>query len=110
MPTRREGIHLEHMIDRQPLIALQPSIQKLITSLAQDCVVHLNEEATHTDCYALDTPRVDQALFSLESEFSSSFVDRTCLEKAAKKSAARVARRNVVYNDTVCTTPFFLRP
>jgi hypothetical protein len=91
------------MIDRQSLIALQPSVQKLITSLAQDCVVHLNEEATHTDAYALDAPRVDQALFNLESEFSSSFIDQKFLEKATEKSNARVARRDVVYNDTVCT-------
>lgn len=92
------------MIDRQSLIFLQPSIQKLITSLAQDCLVHLNEEATHTDGYALDTPRVDQASFDLESEFSSFFVDRKFLEKATENSAARVVRRNLVYHDTVCTT------
>ncbi|KAF8807254.1 hypothetical protein BYT27DRAFT_7189352 [Phlegmacium glaucopus] len=79
----------------------KPSVQKLITNLAQDCVVHLNEEATHTDCYALDTPRVDQASFDLESEFSSSFVDRKLLEKAVEKSITRVVRRDTVYNDTV---------
>ena len=93
------------MIDRQSLIALQPSVQKLITSLAQDCVVHLNEEATHTDAYALDAPRVDQALFNLESEFSSSFIDQKFLEKATEKSNVRVARRDVVYDDTVITLP-----
>lgn len=104
MPTRREGIHLECVIDRGQLIALQPSIQKLITSLAQDCLVHLNEEATNADGYTLETPRVDQALSDLESEFSSSFVDRKLLEVGAEKSTARVVRRDVVYNDTVCTT------
>jgi len=67
-------------------------------------VVHLNEEATLTDGYVLDTPRVDQALFDLESEFSSSFVDRKFLKKATEKSITRVVRRDVVYNDTVCTT------
>ena len=104
MPTRREGIHLECMIDRQPLIVLQPSVQKLITSLAQDCVLHLSEEATHTNGYTLDAPQVDQALFDLESEFSTSFVDRNFLTKAMEKSTARVLGRNVVYNNTVCTT------
>ena len=104
MPAWREGIHLECIIDRQPLIVLQPSIQKLITSLAQDCVLHLNEEATHTDGYTLDTSRVDQALFDLESEFSTFFVDRKFLTKATEKSAVRNIKRNVVYNDTVWTT------
>ena len=110
MPTRREGIHLECTIDRQPLNVLQPSVQKLITSLAQDCVLHLDEEATHTVGYTLDTPRVDQALFDLESEFSTSFVDRTFLTKTVEKSTVRVIRRNIVYNDTVCTTSLFLQP
>ena len=97
------GVH-----DRSPVTnCLQPSIQKLITSLAQDCVLHLNEEATHIDAYVLETPRVDQALCDLENEFSTSFVNRNFLKKATEKSAARVIRRGVVYNDTVChsTTP-----
>jgi proteasome activator subunit 4 len=71
-------------------------------------MLHLNEEAAHVDAYVLETPRVDQALFDLESEFSSSFVDRNLLEKATEKSKARVIRRNVVYNNTVCTTTLFL--
>ena len=89
---------------------LQPSIQKLVTSLAQDCMRNINEEATHVDAYVLETPQVDQALFDLENEFSTSFVDRNFLEKATEKSKARVIRRDVVYNDTVCATPLFLQP
>jgi proteasome activator subunit 4 len=97
------------MHDRSPVTnCLQPSIQKLVASLAQECMLHLNEEAAHVDAYVLETPRVDQALFDLESEFSSSFVDRNLLEKATEKSKARVIRRNVVYNNTVCTTTLFL--
>jgi proteasome activator subunit 4 len=73
-------------------------------------MVHLSEEAMHMDAYALDTPRVDQALLDLESEFSTSFVDQNFLKKATEKSKARVIRRDVVYNDTVCATPLFLQP
>ena len=99
------------MHDRSPATnGLQPSVQKLITSIAQDCVLHLNEEATHIDAYALETPRVDQALFDLENEFSTSFVDRNFLKNATEKSTARVIRRNIVYNDTVCATRLFLQP
>ena len=96
------------MIDRQFTNCLQPSVQKLVTSLSQDCMLHLNEEATHIDAYVLETPRVDQALFDLESEFSTSFVDRDVLGKAIEKSKARVIRRDVVYNDTVWATPLWL--
>lgn len=71
-------------------------------------MIHLNEEATHIDAYVLETPRVDQALFNLESEFSTSFVDQDLLKKATEKSKARVIRRDAVYNDTVCATPLFL--
>lgn len=99
------------MHNRSPVTnCLQPSVQKLVTSLAQDCMIHLNEEATHIDAYVLETPQVDQALFDLESEFSASFVDRDFLKKATEKSEARVIRRDVVYNDTVCATPLFLQP
>lgn len=99
------------MHDRSPVTnCQQPSIQKLVASLAQDCMLYLNEEATHIDAYVLETPRVDQALFDLESEFSSSFVDRNLLKEATEKSKARVIRRDVVYNDTVCATSRFLQP
>ena len=99
------------MYDRSPVTnCLQPSVQKLVTNLAQDCLVHLSEEAIHTDAYVLDTPRVDQALFDLESEFSTSFVDQNLLRKATEKSKARVIRRDAVYNDTVCAIPLSLQP
>ena len=73
-------------------------------------MVHLSEEASHNDAYALETSGVDQALFDLESEFSTSFVDLNLLKRAIEKSKARVIRRDVAYNDTVCATPLFLQP
>ena len=71
-------------------------------------MVYLSEEATHIDAYGLETPRVDQALFDLESEFSTSFVDQNILKKAIEKSKARVIGRDGVYNDTVRASPLFL--
>ena len=72
-------------------------------------MVHLNEEATHFDSYRLETPRVDQALFDLEGEFSTSFFDQNLLKRATEKSKARVIRRDAVYNDTVRDTTLFLQ-
>jgi len=73
-----------------------------VNSLAQDCLGHLDEEATHTDAYVLATPSVDAALDDLLSEFSSSFVDQDLLKLALQKSAVRVRNREAIYEDTVC--------
>ncbi|KAF8971500.1 armadillo-type protein [Flammula alnicola] len=79
----------------------KPSIQKLVNNLSQDCVSHLNEEATHTDAYTLATPRVENALKDLEDEFSPSFVDQGLLETSMEKSTVRVAHREALYNATL---------
>lgn len=76
-------------------------MQKLVNSLAQDCVTHLNEEALHTDAYVLETPRVDEALVGLEVEFSSQLVPKSVLKEAMSKSEARVAKRGMTHNNTV---------
>lgn len=73
-----------------------------MNNLGQDCLGHLDEEATHTDAYALATPSVDAALDDLLSEFSSSFIDRDLLKLALQKSAVRVRNRETIYQDTVC--------
>lgn len=73
-----------------------------MNNLAQDCLGHLDEEATHTDAYALATPSVDAALDDLLTEFSSSFVNQDLLKLALKKSAVRVRNRETIYQDTVC--------
>ncbi|KAH9487094.1 Proteasome activator complex subunit 4 [Psilocybe cubensis] len=79
----------------------KPSIQKLVTSLSQDCVTHLNEEATHTDAYELDTPRLDDALRELERNFSSSFINHDLLNSALQKTQVRASKREILYIDTV---------
>jgi proteasome activator subunit 4 len=76
-------------------------VQKLVNSLAQDCLTYLNEEAMHTDAYVLETPRVDEALIALELEFSSQLVSKSLLKEATSKSEVRVTKRSMAYDQTV---------
>lgn len=80
---------------------LQPSIQKLVNNLAQDCLGHLTEEAVHTDAYMLDTPRVKEALQALESEFSPNMVNMLLMSETIKKTQIRIAKLSTVYNTMV---------
>jgi len=73
-----------------------------VNSLAQDCLIHLNEETTHTDAYSLATPSVDAALNDLLGEFSASFIDQDVLKMAQQKSAVHVRNREAIYQNTVC--------
>lgn len=61
--------------------------------VAQDVLLHLNEEAVHTDAFTEAVPRLDDALLQLEGEFSSNFIDRDILAEATQKVAPRVALR-----------------
>ncbi|KAF8887975.1 hypothetical protein CPB84DRAFT_1684385 [Gymnopilus junonius] len=79
----------------------KPSIQKLVSSVSQDCIGHLSEEATQTDAYILRTPRIEQALLDLQAEFSPSFIDGDLLRASLQKSAVRISRREAIYADTV---------
>lgn len=93
MPHQRKRCHT--------LIALQPSIQKLVGNLATDCLSHLHEDAVHTDAYSLESPRVDAALDDLVAEFSPSFVNASSLAESLAKSPRRVANRNALHIQTV---------
>ncbi|KAJ7462735.1 armadillo-type protein [Mycena galericulata] len=75
----------------------KPSIQKLASSVASDCAAHMREEWAHTESYSLDVVRLDDALVSLETEFSSSFVDQKLVDEATAKSLVRAARRSERY-------------
>ncbi|KAF8922284.1 armadillo-type protein [Mucidula mucida] len=79
----------------------KPSIQKLVNSLASDCVPYLHEDAIHTDAYDLATPRVDEAIRDLESEFTASFVNRNLLQEAIDKTYRRISNRNELYSRTI---------
>lgn len=80
---------------------LQPSIQKLVTKLTQDCLPYIDEEAIHTDAYSLPSVRLNNALEALESEFSESFITSRLLDSATSKSVVRVAKREAIYQATV---------
>lgn len=72
-----------------------------MNNLCQDCVSHLNEEATHTDAYKLSVPGVEEALLELRGEFSTSFLNEALLKQALEKSRIRVAHREALHADTV---------
>ncbi|KAF4605508.1 hypothetical protein EYR40_004292 [Pleurotus pulmonarius] len=78
-----------------------PSVQKLVSSLSQELLAHLSEEAFHTEAYTLDTPRLNDVLLELAAEFSASFVNQQLLSEATAKSSIRVAKRAVLYQSTV---------
>ncbi|KAL4264291.1 BLM10 family protein [Pleurotus pulmonarius] len=79
----------------------KPSVQKLVSSLSQELLAHLSEEAFHTEAYTLDTPRLNDVLLELAAEFSASFVNQQLLSEATAKSSIRVAKRAVLYQSTV---------
>lgn len=79
----------------------KPSIQKLVSSVSQDCLSHLNEEAVHTEAYSLQTAQIDNDLDELLAEFTPVFVDETLLRAATGKTAARSVARLAAYDETV---------
>jgi len=68
---------------------LQPSIQKLVSNCASECLAHLSDEAAHTEAYREDIPDVLAALDDLEGVFSDSLVDKALLKEALEKMEAR---------------------
>ncbi|KAJ7785950.1 hypothetical protein B0H16DRAFT_1488659 [Mycena metata] len=81
----------------------KPSIQKLTGTVATDCAAYIREEAWHTEAYSLDTERLEDALLSLETEFSSIVIDQKLVDEAMGKSLARAARRNEAYTTMVAS-------
>ena len=69
----------------------QPSIQKLVSNCASECLAHLSEEAVHSEAYWEDIPAVLAALDDLEGAFSDSLVDKVLLNEALEKMEARFA-------------------
>lgn len=67
----------------------QPSIQKLVSNCASECLAHLSDEAVHSEAYREDIPGVLAALDDLEGDFGDSLIDRTLLEEALGKMEAR---------------------
>jgi len=102
LPRRREGATLSYLPYGTCLcVYCQPSIQKLVSSVANDCLSQINEHNIHSEAYSMETPRVDQALHDLESEFSETFYDQKLLEEALYKGQNRFIQRNEIYHRTV---------
>jgi hypothetical protein len=79
----------------------QPSVQKLVSSVANDCMSLINENTMHSEAYTLETPRLDDALRDLENEFSEKLVDKELLDDALHKGKLRSERRNRIHHETV---------
>ncbi|KAL4243149.1 BLM10 family protein [Abortiporus biennis] len=79
----------------------KPSIQNVVGSIAQDALVHLAEEAMHTDAFADGTLRLEEALHNLYREFSSQLVDKTLLDQANLKTPARINLKLQKENQTI---------
>lgn len=68
---------------------VQPSIQKLVSNCASECLAHLSDEAVHSETYREDIPRVLVALDDLEGTFGDSLINKVLLEEALGKMEAR---------------------
>ncbi|KAJ7456643.1 hypothetical protein FB451DRAFT_1276697 [Mycena latifolia] len=79
----------------------KPSIQKLASSVSSDCAAHIREEWAHTEAYSLDIARLEDALASLETEFSSSVINQKLVDEATAKSLVRASRRSEMYTAMV---------
>ncbi|KAE9410730.1 ARM repeat-containing protein [Gymnopus androsaceus JB14] len=98
-----EGFHTKYLVS---LLECQheekPSIQKLVNNFALECLSQLHEDVLHTDAYSLQTtPAVDDALVSLQQEFSPTFISKSLLDDALSKTPIRVAKRNAMYEQTI---------
>jgi hypothetical protein len=70
--------------------------------------VHLTEEAFHTRAYLENTPRVIQALDTLDTEFSDDFVDKSLLKESLNKDQLRFTIRLRKHEETVKPSSFHL--
>lgn len=78
----------------------QPSVQKLITSVAAETIVQLAEETLFTDAYTLPILGAAKAMAELQSEFPAK-LDKGVLDEALKKAPLRVALNREARERTV---------
>jgi proteasome activator subunit 4 len=81
---------------------VQPSIQKLVSNCASECLAHLSDEAVHSEAYREDVPGVLAALDDLEGSFSDALVDKALLKSALDKMEARFAAETGKHERNVC--------
>lgn len=79
----------------------QPSIQKLVSSVANDAIANLAEETTRTDAYTDSVPAIKLAADALRIEFSLNMIDDDLLGEALQKSSIRALARESKYSETV---------
>ena len=80
---------------------MQPSIQKVVSSVAQDTLAFLTAEAVQSIAYTEDTPGVDQAVVDVATEFTSSMVEPQLLTRAIEKAKNLAAARRKQQEETV---------
>jgi len=81
----------------------QPSIQKLVSNCASECLAHLSDEAVHSEAYREDIPGVLIALDDLEGAFSDSLVDKALLKETIEKADARFTAEIQKHEKNVCS-------
>lgn len=86
----------------QHLFPRQPSIQKLVSNCASECLAHLSGEAVHSEAYREDIPEVFAALDDLEGSFSDSLVDKALLKKSLESMEARFTAETRKHERNVC--------
>ena len=79
-----------------------------MNTVSQDVLLHLNEEAIHTDAFTEPVTRLEEVLVDLKSEFSAGFIDHGTLAEAIRKVTPRITIRDQCYVQTVWV-PFRVR-
>jgi proteasome activator subunit 4 len=92
---------VSHITAVDDLFFLQPSIQKLVASVANDAITNLAEETTRTDAYNESVPEVKAAIDALRAELSPDLIDHDLLDEALQKSITRGEARERKYAPTV---------
>ncbi|PCH33382.1 hypothetical protein WOLCODRAFT_21973 [Wolfiporia cocos MD-104 SS10] len=77
----------------------KPSIQKLVSNLAQDTVISLTEEAVHTDAFVEEAPGVAASVADLKEEYTATQSVKTLLEDVLGKVTARAIKKNQRYSE-----------
>jgi len=70
-------------------IAVQPSIQKLVHSMATEFYPYISDETIWTNIYSEETPNVKDAVDALKFEFSPAFIDPSIVSLAIQKQQTR---------------------
>lgn len=76
--------------------------------MASDCQPQLTEEAVHTDAFMQEISNIKDAALDVQTEFTSSLVDRKILDEALQKASTRAAKSQQGHKATVVLCSFVL--